>query len=1619
MRIYTFLAMAVFAVLICSPLQAAFLSNMPVNITQPDGAKIECLASGDEYHNWLHDKDNYTIIRNPANGYYCYAEQNGTEVVAGSLVVGRDTPQSRGLTPGVNISETAYKARRNTMFQAPVQRNAPTTGTINNIVIYIRFSDESEFGDNISLYDGWFNTGTSSQKNYFLEASYNQLTVNTTFYPAAVNNLVVSWQDSHARAYFQPYDATTNPTGYNGDLQRTSREFTLLQNATNGVSSQIPSGLTIDSDGDGRVDNVVYIIKGAAGAWSSLLWPHRWALYDRYVYINGKRVYDFNLQLQTFLTTRAVGVLCHEFFHTLGAPDLYHYTSNGISPAGSWDIMQSDQNPPQHMTAFMKWKYGHWISSIPTISADQQYTINPLTSSTGNAYRINSNDANQYYVVEFRKKTGTFENSIPGSGLLVYRIDTSCGDGNADGPPDELYIYRPGGTTTADGTVSSANFSLETGRNKINNSTNPTPFLQNGSEGNLSLYGIGSSAGTSMSFYKGVAPIVTIDFATNPQTEGFDVSSVIPEGWENQPVSGTKIFERVTSGGSPTCSPQSGAGMLRYNSYSAANGNSAYLATPRIDCNNTSLYSYSFAFWMYRDTGYTTNADRMEVYLNTAQNLSGSPTLLGTINRYTNMAPVVGSAGWYQYAYNLTLPASGYYYIVLKAISAYGNNMFVDSFSYTRTVIPPNAAINPTPANLATGQNFNQILSWESGGGNPTAYKLYLGTNNPPSNLMNGSNLGNVLSYSRPGGLPLGSTLYWKIVPLNAGGNAPNCPVWSFSTIADTSVFPLAETFGTAGTSFPPANWTRYAGQLTETTTLVANTGLWIQDDWLNTVSAPVNYCARNNIYGTSRYGWLMSPLLNLPANAMLSFDLGLTDYGSSNPITSDPNGSSGTDDQFAVLIGDGSTWTSANLLRRWDNAGSAYIFNNISPLGDKIYLDLSAYAGYKYIAFYGASSISNADNDLFVDNVSLQIKPSTPTVSCSPDVWDAGVRELNSSLSKQITVYNAGAGTLSISSISLSGNNAFALTGLPSFPVNLAFGQSTTFSARYYPTTTGVHSAEIAIHSSSTVYITLSGSSVDPRIISLPYTENMDAVTAPSLPLGWRAYISSGSTSAAVVTTVTYPVSSPNSVSIYNSSDAAADIRLISPEIIPLIGSSKLKLSARGGSTGYQLLVGTVSNADGSGVFTQLNTINLSNVHTEYTVALDNYAGSDRYIALKHGLGATYRSIYIDDFRLEALLDNDLSISDINGFGLGVVGESMQYRVSVTNNGLTTQSAYTVKLMAEDNRMELASLQINSPLLPDETTTHTLAWVPGMADNYQIYALLILESDGNLANNSTATSSATVLPGDMYLPLAGDEQTETTANTLPLSLYWKNSLSESIYLAEEMMMASGNLTGLVYKGNFVQELNNKPLKVWMKNTSESDLALGWSSFGDYTLVFDGFVNFPLGTNLVSIPLSTPFAYSGANLAIRVNRPMDTEYFSINNHFFYTDTPDSPNRSRYVLSDTVLYDPAAPSAAGTLSSSIPLTAFIVADAALATPVLSIQQQGSNIVLMWNEINGAKEYRLYTSEDPYNWSASYISIANPAHTYTYNAAVNGRTYFKVIASADTSRGILKTDNNKRK
>ena len=174
----------------------------------------------------------------------------------------------------------------------------------------------------------------------------------------------------------------------------------------------------------------------------------------------------------------------------------------------------------------------------------------------------------------------------------------------------------------------------------------------------------------------------------------------------------------------------------------------------------------------------------------------------------------------------------------------------------------------------------------------------------------------------------------------------------------------VEEAFGTS----TPSGWENKTGLLSN---VMGGTALSTTSQWsFGTSNGVFDQHARINIYGTSRYGWLITPEIELPADAALSFDLALTAY---NGTVAAP-ATTGTDDRFIVLIStdNEATWT---ILREWNNSGSTYVYNNIAytATGENVSIDLSAYAGQSVrIAFYGESTESNADNNLHIDNVAV-----------------------------------------------------------------------------------------------------------------------------------------------------------------------------------------------------------------------------------------------------------------------------------------------------------------------------------------------------------------------------------------------------------------------------------------------------------------------------------------------------------------------------------------------------------------------------------------------------------------------------------------------------------------------
>ena len=508
---------------------AAYLQDVPTSITQPNGRVINCFITGDEFYRYVHDSLGYTIVKNPNTGYYVYALPMADSLTYSSYVVGEADPTSLNLPVRARWSAEKILAKRKA-WEAEYARYkehkavaGSNKGMINNLVIFISFADDTTFAyTDYPTECAKFNDSSSatavSVYNYYRTVSYGQFYLRTHFFPLQSDTTIISYHDIYNRAYYSPYDASTNPQGYTSSNERTTREHMLLHRAVEAVKGQIPSNLNLDYDNDGKVDNVAFIICGATDGWNELLWPHRWSLYSSgaTTYINNLRVYDYNFLIESDNT---VGVITHELMHTLGAPDLYHYSDNTFTPVGRWDLMAStNRGKPQGLGAYMKYKYGKWVSAPITITQPGTYTLYPANGTTTDkiAYKIPIYNSDEYLVLEYRRAlTNSFDSPLNGSGILVYRINPNFhGNSGYDGSTtfDEIYVYRPNGTTTTDGSLSLAHFSSATGRTTISNQSNPYLFLCDGTVINGITISNITNAGDSIQFtYSTVVTNVSVN----------------------------------------------------------------------------------------------------------------------------------------------------------------------------------------------------------------------------------------------------------------------------------------------------------------------------------------------------------------------------------------------------------------------------------------------------------------------------------------------------------------------------------------------------------------------------------------------------------------------------------------------------------------------------------------------------------------------------------------------------------------------------------------------------------------------------------------------------------------------------------------------------------------------------------------------------------------------------------------------------------------------------------------------------------------------------------------------------------------------------------------------------
>lgn len=518
-----------------------FFPSFPIPETIPDGTRISIVnVFGGEHDNIIYKEteDGYTLLKDSL-GFFQYARLNSTGKLYLSGFKARNINERTNKENRFLI--TIPKHIRNILSDSEIEhihRNAtfskyfkftPTKGNIRIPVLLIKYPDLSNTYTKAQLSDH-LNNGSGSFKEFLRSSSYGKL--NPTFD-------VFGW-----------YTTPNNYATYGYSLGNTA----VIPMVTAAIA-QADADVNFsqyDSNKDGYLDALIIIHSGysavnALDDYNNYAYPHAGtnALSENR---DGILIESYSIQPEKWGTTNQLvnsllgipivtdqlvikKILGHEFGHLMGVRDLYDVTRSSIG-LGAWCIMGHGES----YSAYCKEAFGWFNPQVITESATG-LVLAPSSSDSTACYRINTQNINEYFLLENKQQTASgpwyaslpgssdINTSLPGSGLAIYHINSyqvnkgnsnknnklvdleeATGGNELDAPvPSSLGISNALDYLTNSYFGSSGQLFPNGSRTSFNDNTTPNSRTYTNQNTNINVYNIRRS-GTNIIFDVTVPP---------------------------------------------------------------------------------------------------------------------------------------------------------------------------------------------------------------------------------------------------------------------------------------------------------------------------------------------------------------------------------------------------------------------------------------------------------------------------------------------------------------------------------------------------------------------------------------------------------------------------------------------------------------------------------------------------------------------------------------------------------------------------------------------------------------------------------------------------------------------------------------------------------------------------------------------------------------------------------------------------------------------------------------------------------------------------------------------------------------------------------------------------------
>ena len=448
---------------------------------QPDGTELDIRIKGDHLHNW-HVYEGWTITKNSDNWWVFALRNNDKKLIPSQIKV----------YPGINPSEINSAIKKGVkpkpyelIDDAPVPNLQLTrSDTFFVPLILVEFPDagatyEQSQLDSMMNQEGYTHLNyenTGSFRDFYQEISYGQ------FLPKSD---VSEW-------FTAPFNH--DYYGYNNGYQRVRQ---LVRDMVDSLENSGFDWMKYDNDGDGYVDALTLIHQGpgAEEGDQTNIWSHKWSLGNLAVNYDGVTIdsYNMNPEIQNGNIV-AIGVLAHEFGHSLGLPDLYDtdYSSTGagklsLMASGSWGTSGNTPWYPSSMVGWIKNELG-WVN-IVEINDDQTNVTVEQSYSSNIIYRVNHSQVEEeYWLIENRQKIGS-DTLISTPGLTIWHINENIAQGWS---PNNDEPYYGVGLEQADGMFALESGGPSNGADVFPGDLNNREFSHSSNPNTTSLYGLPS-----------------------------------------------------------------------------------------------------------------------------------------------------------------------------------------------------------------------------------------------------------------------------------------------------------------------------------------------------------------------------------------------------------------------------------------------------------------------------------------------------------------------------------------------------------------------------------------------------------------------------------------------------------------------------------------------------------------------------------------------------------------------------------------------------------------------------------------------------------------------------------------------------------------------------------------------------------------------------------------------------------------------------------------------------------------------------------------------------------------------------------------------------------------------